>query len=171
MVGMGMDFARCEGEKVGLETPELVGIPNFIRGRSSETALSSPGLLTHGPARGSKQNLLLHPPLLVGLAQFQRVLLSPLGVRCLSRPFPGVTQALRVSLVKPPRVCVGVSGAALVLVGTLGAPIPTPRGFCSLRVVLAVPCKSQRSRVSREGCGVRGRRGAPSLCCRPGLCN
>lgn len=63
MVGMGMDFARCEGEKVGLETPELVGIPNFIRGRSSETALSSPGLLTHGPARGSKQNLLLHPPL------------------------------------------------------------------------------------------------------------
>lgn len=151
-----------------------MGIPNFIRGRSSETALSSPGLLTRAHTdlpEGANRICCFIPHFLVGLAQFQRVLLSPLGVRCLSRPFPGVTQALRVSLVKPPRVCVGVSGAALVLVGTLGAPIPTPRGFCSLRVVLAVPCKSQRSRVSREGCGVRGRRGAPSLCCRPGLCN
>lgn len=46
VVGMGMDFARCVGGKIGLETPELVGIPTFTRGRSSETALSSPGLLT-----------------------------------------------------------------------------------------------------------------------------
>lgn len=101
VVGMGMDFARCVGGKIGLETPELVGIPTFTRGRSSETALSSPGLLTRArtdPPGRADRICCLTPPLLAGSAQFRRVLLSPLGVRCLSRPFPGVAQPLGPSV-------------------------------------------------------------------------
>lgn len=135
--GGGDGFARCAGGKIGLETPELVGIPVFIRGCSSETALAEFPRLAHTHTRTCQREqtgFATSSPLLAGLAQFLRVLLSPLGVRCLSRPFSSIAQPSGPPCVpcEATSVCVGISGVTSCLSGLLehqsqpvGASVPS----------------------------------------------
>lgn len=94
----GGDGDGCVGGKIGLGTPELVGIPIIIRGCSSETALAEfPRFaVTQGPAQN--RNLLFHPHFCLGCP-------NSWGICCLLLErgvCPDLFSSVCVSLVKPP---------------------------------------------------------------------
>lgn len=102
---------------------------------------------THGPARGRKRNLLLFIPTFGWVGSIpEGFAVSSRGEFFCPNPFPTLG-LLRVSLVKPPRVCVGISGVTSCLSGLWEHQSHPGGALLFPPCVLAVPCKSQQSQI------------------------